>query len=576
MFLAGLSNDPMAEYSPSKNFVFNAAAPAYLAYIAKIAKVKRFTYASSCSVYGYTENELYDESRPAASMYPYGISKLQGEQAAMQLIDDSFSVISLRKGTISGFSPRMRFDLIINTMFKSAMKNHVITVNNPSIWRPILSIEDAATAYIRAIEANYKISGIFNIASGNFTVGEIGDLVKSAIEKRLSTRLNLCIKHLEDFRNYKVSTEKAENVLSFHASGDVSSIVGGLIDKMDRYEGWDSPRYPTLRPFVRSKAGLGCMTWRRLAPDEDCGNWRYRSTRKRLVRAFATAGDEVYGMTHADIEISEIDSVARALRELKPQIVVNTAAMHHVENCEIAPEKAFAVNAVGARNLALITTEMDSVLMHLSTDYVHDGLKGSPYDEQDAPQPLNAYGNSKLAGEYFVRGIAEKYFVLRTSALYGASACRAKGGRNFIQLMLKLAKERGEVRVVDDEVVSPTSTLELARQLVALRRSDCYGLYHATAEGSCSWFELARTIFSLTNTKTNLRVAAADDFPTKVPRPKYSVLENRALKIQGLNRSDPGRTGFKPTLRMPASVWPRLPRKSDGAKRQIRHRDARA
>src|SRR5208282_1853095 len=132
VFLAGLSNDPMAEYSPSKNFIFNAAAPAYLAYVAKIAKVKRFIYASSCSVYGYTENELYDETRPASSMYPYGISKLQGEQAATQLIDDNFSVISLRKGTISGYSPRMRLDLIINTMFKNAMKDSTVTVNNPS------------------------------------------------------------------------------------------------------------------------------------------------------------------------------------------------------------------------------------------------------------------------------------------------------------------------------------------------------------------------------------------------------------------------------------------------------------
>jgi len=249
IFLAGLSNDPMAEYSPSKNFTFNAAAPAYLAYMAKIAKVKRFVYASSCSVYGYTENELFDESRPVASMYPYGISKLQGEQAALQLLDDNYSVISLRKGTISGYSPRMRFDLIINTMFKSAMKSHSITVNNPSIWRPILSIDDAVTAYIRAIEANYRISGVFNIASGNYTVGEVGDLVKEAIEERLPIRVNLCIKHMQDFRNYKVSTEKANNVLSFHPSGDVKSIVGSLIDNMDRYKGWDNPIYSNMESF---------------------------------------------------------------------------------------------------------------------------------------------------------------------------------------------------------------------------------------------------------------------------------------------------------------------------------------
>src|ERR1700756_1569060 len=189
VFLAGLSNDPMAEYSPSKNFIFNAAAPAYLAYISKKAGVKRYVYASSCSVYGYTENELYDENRPAVCAYPYGISKLQGEQAALQLQDDRFSVISLRKGTACGYSPRMRLDLIINTMFKSAMRDRTITVNNPSIWRPILSIEDAATAYIRAIEATGGISGVFNIASGNHTVGEVADLIKGALYEHLDIRI---------------------------------------------------------------------------------------------------------------------------------------------------------------------------------------------------------------------------------------------------------------------------------------------------------------------------------------------------------------------------------------------------
>jgi nucleoside-diphosphate-sugar epimerase len=249
VFLAGLSNDPMAEFSPSLNFIFNAAAPAYLAYIAKKAKVKRYIYACSCSVYGYTENELYDETRTVSSSYPYGISKLQGEQAVMQLADENFSVISLRKGTISGYSPRMRLDLIINTMFKTAMRDHTITVNNPSIWRPILSIEDAATAYIRAIEANSRISGIFNLASGNYTVGEVGDLIKSAVEDRLNLRVKLSIKHIEDFRNYKVSTDKAANVLSFHPSGSVKTIVDNLIDNMDKFQDWDNPAYANIQTF---------------------------------------------------------------------------------------------------------------------------------------------------------------------------------------------------------------------------------------------------------------------------------------------------------------------------------------
>jgi len=256
VFLGGLSNDPMAEYSPSKNFIFNAAAPAYLGYIAKRAKVKRYVYACSCSVYGYTENELFDEDRPVASSHPYGISKLQGEQAVLQLGTAEFSVISLRKGTISGYSPRMRLDLIANTMFKTAMRDGIITVNNPSIWRPILSIQDAATAYIRAIEANYSLSGVFNIASGNYTVGEVGDLVKAAIEARTEKRVILDIKHVEDFRNYKVDTQKAANVLSFHPTANIKSIVNDLIDNQASFSDWDNPSYSNIQTFKKLDPGI--------------------------------------------------------------------------------------------------------------------------------------------------------------------------------------------------------------------------------------------------------------------------------------------------------------------------------
>lgn len=254
LFLAGLSNDPMAEYSPSKNFVFNAAAPAYLCYIAKQANVKRYIYASSCSVYGYTENELFDEDRPVSSHYPYGISKLQGERAVMQLQDKDFSVIALRKGTVCGYSPRMRFDLIINTMFKTAMKDRLIMVNNPAIWRPILSIEDACMAYVRAIEANESISGIFNIASGNHTVGEIADLVESTIQQELGVRPALEIKHIKDVRNYKVSIDRAKNTLSFHPHHSVRSIISNLIANMSKCSDWDNPNYYNIHVFRRLEA----------------------------------------------------------------------------------------------------------------------------------------------------------------------------------------------------------------------------------------------------------------------------------------------------------------------------------
>jgi len=253
------------------------------------------------------------------------------------------------------------------------------------------------------------------------------------------------------------------------------------------------------------------------------------------ARAFEDSGDEVVALAHGDVEIADRDSVFAALRGQRPRIVVNTAAMHHVDNCEREPERAFAVNALGARNLALAARDIDALLIHVSTDYVFDGAKTSPYVETDYPRPLNAYGNSKLAGEHFVECVAERYFVVRTSGLYGKAPCRAKGGRNFVELMLKLGRERGEVRVVDDERVSPTNTRELARQIVALSRSDAYGLYHATAESSCSWHEFAQAIFALSQTTVNVKVASPDEFLAKTPRPKYSVLENRALKLAGLN-----------------------------------------
>ena len=251
IFLAGLSNDPMAEFSPAKNFISNASSTAYLAYIAKRAGVKRFIYAGSCSVYGYTVNELYDETKPASSNYPYGISKLQGEQAVMQMQDENFSVIAFRQGTVSGYSPRMRLDLIVNTMFKTALATGEVIINNPSIWRPILSIQDAANAYVRAIEAAPPITGIFNISSGNYTVGEVADYVKEAVEKKMKRNVKLNIKNIQDFRNYKVSVEKAMNILSFKPSHTVESILDDLIENLDRFKDFDNPNYYNIQVFKK-------------------------------------------------------------------------------------------------------------------------------------------------------------------------------------------------------------------------------------------------------------------------------------------------------------------------------------
>lgn len=254
-----------------------------------------------------------------------------------------------------------------------------------------------------------------------------------------------------------------------------------------------------------------------------------------VAAAFREEGDQVTPLTHQDVEIASKESVLQCLENLHPEIVINTAAFHHVEKCEADPAQAFAANAVGARNVAQATRLLGAVLLHISTDYVFDGLKNSPYTEQDFPMPLNVYGNSKLAGEYFVRTDNPRHFVVRVSGIYGSHPCRAKGNLNFVETMLKLSRERDELRVVNDEFVTPTPTAEVARQLVVLSRTTDYGLYHATSEGGCSWYEFAKAIFELSGVKVRLEPARPGEFPAKVARPKYSVLENAALKRSSRN-----------------------------------------
>lgn len=244
-------------------------------------------------------------------------------------------------------------------------------------------------------------------------------------------------------------------------------------------------------------------------------------------------GHEVIGLNHDKIDITNFDLCRKFLSELLPDHVINTAAMHQVEECEQEPMRAFQTNSLGPRNLAILANELSFALTHISTDYVFNGLKRSPYVESDSPAPLNVYGNTKLSGEMFVSSVAKRYFVVRVSGLYGRSPCRGKGGLNFVNLMLKLSKERDEVRVVDDEVLTPTHTADIAEQLEKLVTTDNYGLYHMTSQGSCSWYQFTRIIFDFCNIKTKLSTAGPGEFPVKVPRPKYSVLKNQALKALG-------------------------------------------
>ncbi len=245
------------------------------------------------------------------------------------------------------------------------------------------------------------------------------------------------------------------------------------------------------------------------------------------------AGDDVVPLYYPDFDITKPEETRQVLRNLAPELVINTAAYHRVDECEDNPEMPFLVNAIAVRNLALMARDLDFVLVHFSTDYVFDGKKGSPYVEEDHPSPLSVYGVSKLAGEIFVQTILEKYFIIRTCGLYGAASSKEKG-YNFVDRMIELEREGRLLRVVHDQRVTPTSAAELAERVSELIRTSHYGLFHMTNEGECSWYEFAREIFSLLGRKPRLEPVDSLTFRAKARRPAYSVLENKRAKALGL------------------------------------------
>lgn len=253
-----------------------------------------------------------------------------------------------------------------------------------------------------------------------------------------------------------------------------------------------------------------------------------------LMKVFADVNP--VSLTHSDIEVSNIDSVAGALSSLKPSLVINTAAYHKVDDCEKNPERAFQVNSLGPLNLARVAESQQFELLHISTDYVFDGEKRVPYMESDTPHPLNVYAVTKVAGEHLVSANASRHYIVRSSGLYGHNRCRAKGGRNFIDTMLALANEGKSIRVVEDEVLTPTYTYHLALQIRELVGTHAYGLYHATNNGYCSWYEFAQEIFRLAGLHPDLKPSSVKETMSSVKRPSYSVLENVALQSLGIDR----------------------------------------
>jgi len=254
-----------------------------------------------------------------------------------------------------------------------------------------------------------------------------------------------------------------------------------------------------------------------------------------ITQVLLSEGLEVVEVNHDKLDIASFPDIEKLLQFEQPDVVINTAAFHQVDQCEENKEKAFLINAEAPGYISALSKKLGFRLIHFSTDYVFDGDKKTPYLESDACHPLNVYGASKYEGEKMILAENPDNIIIRVSGIYGHHPCRAKGGLNFVQLMLKLAREKGEVSVVNDEFVSPTNTMNVAEQTLVLLRTHLRGIVHATSEGACSWYDFAKEIFDYTHTPVKLSSRSSADAPPKTNRPKYSVLENSRLKEAGIN-----------------------------------------
>ncbi|TMV50996.1 dTDP-4-dehydrorhamnose reductase [Paenibacillus mesophilus] len=238
-----------------------------------------------------------------------------------------------------------------------------------------------------------------------------------------------------------------------------------------------------------------------------------------------TREQEVHGLGRDQLDITSEDQCNRVISDLRPDAIIHSAAYTAVDMAETEEDLAYKINAFGTRNLAIAAEKIGAKLCYISTDYVFDGTGSRPYREYDHPNPHSVYGKSKRAGEQLVQSLSSRYYIVRTSWVYGLY------GANFVKTMLKLAQDRDTLKVVSDQVGSPTYTVDLARFLEQLVQTERYGIYHASNSGVCSWYEFAKAIFEEADIGINVKPCKTEDFPRPAPRPKYSVMDHMSIRV---------------------------------------------
>jgi len=272
-----------------------------------------------------------------------------------------------------------------------------------------------------------------------------------------------------------------------------------------------------------------------------------------LADALRKSGEEVVPLSRKECNVTDPFGLREKLNQFRPNVILNCAVYHPVDECENHPDLSFAINAIAVRDLGLAAREISAAVVHFSSDYVFDGMSRRPYTEDDVVKPASVFGVSKVAGEQLLRTVLPPHFIIRTSGLYGLAGSRVKRG-NFVETMLRLGGQNGRVHVVNDLRMAQTSTRNLAKQVLALIRTEHYGTYHASDHGDYSWYEFAIKIFEYSRMKVEVTPVSWRDMPSLAARPPYSVLENRRLMSLGLDQMQPIDVALQSYLRSRETV----------------------
>lgn len=267
-----------------------------------------------------------------------------------------------------------------------------------------------------------------------------------------------------------------------------------------------------------------------------------------IVRVLHDAKCIVLACDRESLDITNANLCVQKVNEFQPDTIIHCAAYTSVDDAEFEVDNAYSINTMGTRNLVIASERIGAKFCYISTDYVFDGTSTMPYHEYDNTNPQSIYGKSKRAGEELVKSLSSKYFIVRTSWVYGLH------GNNFVKTMIRLGSEKPEISVVNDQKGSPTYTVDLARFLLELVNTEKYGIYHASNSGECTWYEFAQAIFTESGLlgktySVQVHPCNTDDFPRPAPRPRNSVMEHISIRTNGLQDLRPWREGLHDFLR---------------------------